>query len=508
MADTIAVSSSVSERTAAGASWIIAWRIVTRNIGLLSTLILVRLLQPSDFGLIALATGFISSVDALSAIGVQDALVRAPSLDRDMYDTGFALSMLRAMLTAALVALIALPVGHFFADPRLTVVMIALSAGTLLSGFENIGIIDFRRELAFRKEFNMQVWSRVIGAASTITVAAVWHSYWALVAGILAYRMVRLTQSYLISNYRPHFSLRAWRKIAGFSLWTWAQTLLYQARERSDSIAIGHLLGTASIGEFSVGLELGLLPVTELVEPLGRALFSGFASLQNGSGALAAMFRGAIGLGLTFVLPAGIGISMVADPMVRLCLGEQWVSAVPVVQIVAIGGTVSIFTQSCANLLNAVGRPHVTLYAGAASTAVKVVALLTLVPTFRLPGAALALSISGGADLILLLALTLPVIRLSLPQLGASTVRPIVATVAMGLVLWQMGMAWTPSKGTGVVHLASDAAGRCLLGALCYGLVLVSLWVASGRPDGAERFALRYLANCWHGTRRRLSVRF
>ena len=193
-------SSSVSARAAAGAGWIIAWRVVTRNIGLLSTLILVRLLQPADFGLVALATGFISSVDALSAIGVQDALVRAPVLDRDMYDTGFSLSILRGMLTALLIAVIAWPVGNFFDDARLAVVMLALSVGSLISAFENIGIIDFRRDLTFRMEFNMQLWSRIVAAAATIIVALVWHCYWALVAGILAYRVVRLLQSYLMSS--------------------------------------------------------------------------------------------------------------------------------------------------------------------------------------------------------------------------------------------------------------------------------------------------------------------
>jgi lipopolysaccharide exporter len=94
--------------------------------------------------------------------------------------------------------------------------MLALSAGTLISAFENIGIIDFRRDLAFRKEFNMQLWSRVTGTVITIAVAIIWHSYWALVAGILTYRLARLLQSYLMSSYRPHITLRAWRRIIGF----------------------------------------------------------------------------------------------------------------------------------------------------------------------------------------------------------------------------------------------------------------------------------------------------
>ncbi len=482
---------SVSQRAARGAGWIIAWRIATRNIGLVSTLILVRLLRPSDFGLVALATGFISSVDALSAIGVQDALVRTRQLNRDLYDTGFGLSVLRGLLTAVLIAAIAWPVATFFSDPRLTVVMLALSAGTLISAFENIGIIDFRRDLAFRKEFDMQLWSRLIGVAATITVAAVWRSYWALVAGILVYRAVRLFQSYLMSAYRPRFTVRAWRQIIGFSLWTWAQAMLYQARDRSDSIVIGRLLGTGQVGVFSVGLELGSLPTTELVEPLGRALFPGFASLHNTAGEMGTLFLGAIGLGLMVILPAGVGISMVADPMVRLSLGENWLAAVPVVQIMAIAGIAAIFTQTCANLLNAVGRPQVNFYISVVSALVKLGALLLLVPRFGLAGAAAAVLLACYADLGMLLWTTLPRVQVSLRQLAGISIRPVVATAAMAGILLYLGMAWTPSAaGSGVAGLAMDAAIRSAIGAGCYAVVLLGCWVAAGRPDGAERHVL------------------
>lgn len=497
------VASSVSQRAARGAGWIIAWRLATRNIGLLSTLILVRLLQPSDFGLVALATGFINSVDALSAIGVQDALVRTPKLNRDLYDTGFGLSILRGVFTALLIAAIAWPVASFFSDPRLTVVMLALSAGTLISAFENIGIVDFRRELAFRKEFDMQLWSRVIGVIATITVAAVWRSYWALVAGILVYRVVRLVQSYLMSPYRPRFSIRAWRQIIGFSLWTWAQTMLYQARDRSDGIVIGRLLGTGQVGVFSVGQELGSLPTTELVEPLGRALFSGFASLHNAAGEMGNLFLGAVGLGLMVILPAGVGISMLADPMVRLSLGEHWLAAVPVVEIMAIAGIAAIFTQTCSNLLNAVGRPQVNFYIGTVSTVAKLGALLLLIPRFGLAGAATALLLSCYADLAMLLWTTLPRIQVSLRQLAGISIRPIIATAAMVVVLLHLGMAWTTgAAGTDVVDFARDAAIRSASGAACYAVVLLGSWLAAGRPDGAERHVLTMLGSTWKRVRR------
>ena len=485
-----------------GAGWIIAWRMATRNIGLLSTLILVRLLQPTDFGLVTLAAGFINSVDALSAIGVQDALVRAPVLDREMYDTGFGLSVLRGVITAFVIAVIAWPIAQFFADSRLAVVMLALAAGSVIGAFENIGIVDFRRDLAFRKEFDMQLWSRVIAATTTVTVAVIWRSYWALVAGTLVYRLARLVQSYTMSSYRPHFTVRAWRRIIGFSLWTWGQTMLAQARERSDSIVIGRLLGTAQVGIFAVGLELGSLPTTELVEPLGRALFSGFASLHNASEGLGNMFRGAVGLGLMLILPAGVGISMVADPMVRLCLGEHWLVAVPIIQIMAIGGMTAIFTLSSGTLLNAIGQPKITLFVSVAATALKISALLLLVPLYGLSGAAIALVVSSGTECCVLLWITLPRIGVSVQQLVACMVRPVIATSAMVILLWYLGMAWTPSMGGEIADIGLDAGKRCAVGAACYGVILLALWLAAGRPEGAERYALTMAARTWNRIRR------
>ena len=494
---------SVSQRAVAGAGWIIAWRVATRNIGLLSTLILVRLLQPADFGLVALATGFINSVDALSAIGVQDALVRARDLDRDLYDTGFGLSVLRAGVTAALVILLAWPIGDFFNDRRLTVVMLALAFGTLISGFENIGIIDFRRNMAFRKEFDMQFWSRILGAGATVAVAALWQTYWALVVGILVFRAARLLQSYLMSSYRPGLTIRAWRRIIGFSLWSWGQTMVYQAKDRCDSIVIGRFLGTAPVGAFSVGLELGSLPTTELVEPLGRALFSGFASLHNASARLSNMFLGAVGLGFMLILPAGFGISMVADPMVRLSLGMQWIAAVPVVQIMAIGGITAIFTQTCANLLNAVGRPDAAFYVACVSLVVKLTGLLLLVPRFGLSGAAVAVVAGCCLDLILLLWLTMPRLGVAVSHLIGRLIRPVLATLAMVVVLWQLGLAWTPSAGVSVAGFAADAGIRSAIGAACYSVMLCALWLMAGRPDGAERYAISMVIKMWWNIRGR-----
>ncbi len=497
MSDEGTRSVSIAERAAFGAGWVIAWRMVSRNLGLVSTLILVRLLQPADFGLVALAAGFINAIDSLSTIGVHDALVRSPTINRALYNTGFTLNVIRGLLTAAAIVAIALPVGHFFDDPRLSVVMLALAFGTLLSAFENIGVVDFRRDLVFRKEFNLQVTVRLLGVLMTITSAAILHSYWALVVGILTYRVVNLVGTYVMSGYRPAFTLCAWRGIIAFSLWSWAQTLVNQVRERSNSVVIGRVVNTTQVGVFSVGLEIAQLPITEISEPMARALFPGFAAVQNAARDVASMFIGAVGVGFMLIFPAGLGISMVADPLVRIALGENWTSTIPAVQLLAIGGVTAIFCQSCGVLMNAIGRPHVSFYVACAATLVQLVALTVLVPYAGVTGAALAVLSAQATDLVLFLTVAFLLVGIAPSRLLAACIRTIIAAGSMVLTLHYVGWAWTPSAATEHLGLWLDLGRRSAVGGACYVAVLAGLWLAVGRPTGPEQQVLRLASRLW-----------
>ena len=90
---------SIAFKAARGVGWVFAWRMITRLLGMASTLVLVRVLQPSDFGLIALAVAFAGSIEALSSIGAEYALIREKEPDRALYDTAFTLNLLRGATT-------------------------------------------------------------------------------------------------------------------------------------------------------------------------------------------------------------------------------------------------------------------------------------------------------------------------------------------------------------------------------------------------------------------------
>jgi lipopolysaccharide exporter len=495
-------TSSILARAAVGTGWIVGWRMVTRLLGLASTLILVRLLAPADFGLVALGTSFIVAVDTLSAIGVEDALVREHSPTAAMYHTAFTLTALRGVATTIVIAVAAIPIGSFFAEPRLAYILWALAAGTLIGGIGSIGIVDFRREMAFEKEFALQILPRFVSIVVTIGVALIWHSYWALVAGILTGRIVRTLFGYRMHAWRPRFTLSAWRDLVGFSLWSWAISMTELVRDRIDMFVVGRVISSTAVGIYAIGEEIAFLPGTEIVLPLCRACFPAFAAVHRGGEGMEESFMRPVAATFLLTFPAGVGISLVADPLVRLLMGQNWAGAILIIQLLGVGSAILVFGLVAATLLSAHAMMRPQFMITLVSLGVRFLLLLVLVNQFGIVGA--AVGAFGGllTEHALFIAFAFRRFGLSLGRLVRLTWRTTVAGSLMALILIAAGLGWTQTSED-MPHLVRTLAEAVALGATVYALTLFALWVMSGRPSGAEADMLAMLIRL----RQRFTVR-
>lgn len=491
---------SLTTRTVRGAGWIVGWRIATRILGTVSTLLLVRMLVPGDFGLVALGTTFSQALDGLSEIGVGNALIREHRLDRQLYDTGFTLMVIRGSTSAVLIVCCAWPVARFFGDPRLFDIMLALAAAMLISGVENIGIVDFQRDLAFEKEFSLLLAPRILGIVACVTVAYVWRSYWALVVGILTTRCIRLLCTYLIHSYRPRLSLRAWRQIVGFSFWSWMLAWVSLIRDRIDNFAIGRMLGATQVGLYAIAWDVGFLTSTELVLPICRALFPGLAQVRaRGTDVADAYFR-AISATLVITLPAGVGVALVADPLMRLVVGPRWVAAIPLVQIFAVVGIFRVVTYISTTLLTVYGMLQVQFASTSSILLIRITLLIILINRFGLVGAGFAVAAVAILEEGFYLIVTFRRFNLRPGDLFASNWRSAVGAAAMAGVVLLMKDVFSWGAHPTFGHFFAQVLG----GALTYVVVLLGAWLAAGRPFGAEaqaiavaREAVRLLRRRW-----------
>lgn len=486
---------SILAKTARGAGWVVAWRMVTRSLGVLSTLVLVRLLAPADFGLVALAASFSVSIEAFSWIGIEEGVIRHKSPTPALMDTAFTLSVLRGAAIFLVVAALALPASRFFGDPRLAGVLVALGCAVLIENFTNVGIIEFRREFSFHREFQLYLLPRILSIAVAIGSAALLHSYWALLAGINANQFFRVLFSYAMHPYRPRLRLSEWRQMAGYSAWNSVISGAGALRDRVDTMMVGRLMTSASVGFYALGYEIAGLPVTELIAPLTRAAFAGFAAAYRDETDAGQTWLRLVSSMALLTFPAGVGMSAIAAPLVLLAFGPGWEQAVPVMQVLGIPLCLTVFGMVAQTLFLAHGHMRASLVITVGATVLRVALLAALIPPLGLYGAALAAGAGVALEQVLSAAWAMRRLRLSvaadlLPQIW----RCVLATAAMAAALALAGFGWRPID---LVWLPVAIA----LGAAVYGLTLMLLWLVCGRPAGPEADVAELVARLRRRTR-------
>lgn len=483
---------AIAEKMAKGAGWLIFLRFMVRGTGIVSTLILARLLLPADFGLVSLAMSLAEGIEAMGALGLQLALIRQATISRPLYDTAFTITLLRNLVSAALLAALAPWCAEFFGDERLALILYVIAVVTALQGLENIGIVSFRKELQFEKEVLIFIIPKLVAFVVTLVLAYLLRDYRALLVGIVCQRLTRTALSYIMDSYRPRLSLAAWRELLKFSAWIWLTSVANFIKERSDAYVLGRALGPAPLGIFRVGMEIASLPSTEMVQPICRALFSGFARAENTGGSTRAIFTQSMGLVFALILPIAMGLSLCAEPLVLVALGPNWVEAIPVIQILGAVSVLTVVGEVGSMALIAVGRP-------AASTAMVVVGALIRLPLIiygtmqgGLIGLAWAIAVSLVLEFIVNLTLTVRLLEIRLSAFWRQSWRPLLAVAVMAGAV-RAAFAYAPATANIAVILATlvVVAG---IGAIVYSAALLGLWRLAGRPPGAETTILAELA--------------
>lgn len=486
---------SIGQRIAAGAAWMLFARFAERGLGFLSTLILARLLMPEDFGLIAMAMSVSALLTLFSDFSFDLALIRNQEATREHYDTAWTLGLLILVLNGIALLLLAFPAAWLFDDPRVVPVMAMLALASVVGGFENVGVVAFLKELDFRKEFLYLGGKKLASFLTTIPLAFVLGNYWALIVGIVAGVAMGVALSYALHPYRPRFSLKHWRELVGFSKWVLITNLADFVPLHFATFVLGPITGATTLGVYTVGAELARLPTTELVAPIDRAVYPAYAKLAGNQAALRRQYLSVLGLIAAFGLPAALGVAAIAPLAVPVLLGEKWLLAIVVVQTLAFAGAAHVLLSNSSAVFLAINKP----WLDAAATAIHALVLVVLIPLFAvwkgLHGALVATLIAWAIFLPLSMWLVMRELKIRLTELVGVLWRPLVAALGMAFLVDLY------ARGTEMPVTLIALLSAVGLGVLCYGGLAATAWWLAGRPDGAETAVLSGV-NRWMEARR------
>ncbi len=458
-------------------------RVAVRGLGLVSTVILARLLVPEDFGLVAMATSLIAFLELATAFSFDIPLIQKQDADRRHFDSAWTLNALfYAGLTILLLAL-ATPAAAFYDEERLTPVIYVLALGFFIKGFENIGVVYFRKELDFRKDFILLLSKKLLGFCVTIPLAFAWKSYWALVVGMVAGNLLGVVLTYYLHPYRPRFSFAMAADLMNFSKWLIFNNAISFLRMRSPDFIIGRVSGPAALGLFNISFEVSTMPTTEVVAPINRVVFPGYAKLATDPHALRQSYLDVLAIIALVALPAGVGLSSVAEPLIDIVLGDKWIEATPLVALLALFGAVNAIQTNTGSVYNAIGKPYLIAIIGSVNIAVLLSTAIWLAIHYGAIGVAAAYLGTSILMAPITFAILCHQIRLPFRSILSVLIRPIFGCgVLYASVVSLDDNVLIPQEFGSLGRLAI----LVLVGMFSYVVSTLGSWLLIGRPRSAE----------------------
>ncbi|MGZ2485066.1 O-antigen/teichoic acid export membrane protein [Rhizobium pisi] len=323
--------SSVSQRTATASIWTISGKFLARLLDFISLLVLARLLSPADFGLVAIATSVLVIVEAVLDLPLTQALMRQPSPSDEMFATAFTLSLLRGAAIGLLMIVIAWPMALIYHDTRLFALVAVLSIAPAMRSMISPRMVLFMQRFDFKREFALDLITKGSTLLLGVGVAVTTGSYWGLAIGAVAGPTAAMITSYVFAPMRPAFSLSEWKHFQDMISWNTVSQVLSSINWQLDRLLLPRFSGLSTFGAFSVADNIAGIPYQTFVGPLLRPLMAAFSVVEDRRNLVAAYLKATNAI--TFVAaPVLIALAFLAEPTVRLLVGEKWASAAPILQ--------------------------------------------------------------------------------------------------------------------------------------------------------------------------------
>ena len=476
-----------------GSFWITGSRIASNGLSAVSVFILARYLDPSAFGLVLIGTSVAAVLTAATELSTSNALIALSCPSKNHYDSAWTLGVIRGLFLASGVAVFAPYVAEMYGDPRLVEVLTSMGLLPLVSSLRSPYLARLERDLVFHQIFYMDLVFSVTTFITSILIAVMTGSYWSLIAGTILGTGAATLASFVLAPYRPHFSLRSWKELIGFSAWVSVAQLVSTLNYRFDQLIVGWYLGKVELGLYAVGGRIAQLPGREATRPLVSTLFAAYSTVREDRVRLEGMYRRSQNFIAAVAFPVSAFTAIIADSLVRCLMGDQWSEVVMVIQVLAVVVMLETFGSLVEPLALSSGQQRALVLREAQKITLRIPLLIagTLAGGFQ--GLIYARALAGVLCVFIDMSIVRRILDLGLPKQFFDSWRVIVSTAVMAIGLSLMKLiVFSPS---GLLDFFGWLAMLIVSGGMMYIASILFLWERCGRPDGAEHDFVRLLRN-------------
>lgn len=340
-----------------GIFWMGGSRVINKLLGLLKTIILARILFPSDFGKFGITLLSLSLLETFSETGFRQALIQKPKDIKNDLPSAWLVFFIRGLAISILLVISAPFISYFFQeDVRQLIYLLALTP--LIRGLTNPAVVLFRKELKFQKEFIFRTAAVLVEVAVGIVSGLLLRSVLALVLSQLAGALSELILSLIMLPIpRGRASLKRIRQLFSFGRWITGSSILSYLTNQGDDLVVGKVLNAQALGLYQTAFRFGLLPATQVA-----GMFSQISLPILSRVSPKKRFAKTVTLAWTTAYPAfllGGILVLFAKELVSLLLGERWLPMVGALRIVAVFGMVRSLGSVLTTYFVSQGRPEI-----------------------------------------------------------------------------------------------------------------------------------------------------
>lgn len=352
---------TLETRTVRSIGWTATSRIAQLLMSLLISVILARLLTPSDFGLIAMVTVFSNFVSIFAGFGLSSAIVQKEEVSDEALSSTFWINVgLGALLTGALAAS-APVIAVFYSQPGLTPIVVFISTIFFITSFCNVSYGLLTKRMNFKALAIITVCATGVSGIAGVFLAFSGYGVWSLAWYTVLNSVFTTVLTLIYARWVPHFllGLRHVKGLLGFGANLTGSTFVTYFAQNMDNLLVGRFLGSAALGFYNLAYNLLVLPVSSISNVVGTVMFPALSIIQHDKQLVRDSYVRANRYIGAASFPLMIWVLVTAPQLVRVVYGPKWISVIPLIQIFALAGLEQSIATNVSWIFTSQGRPEV-----------------------------------------------------------------------------------------------------------------------------------------------------
>lgn len=364
-------------------SWRFGERVCSRIVSFVVTIIIARILDPSDYGVIAMVNVFIEFADVIVASGFGSAVIQKKDADELDYSSAFYFQLFLSAFMYAIIFFFSPYIQRFYGNQYelLTPVLRVLSLRLFLVALNSMQNAYVSKHLQYKKFFFATMIGTVISAIVGIASAYRGLGVWALVIQYLVDSIVNSLVLWITVEWHPilRFSFFRLKKLYSYGWKLLATSLLDIGYQKIRDLLIAKVYTSSDLAYYSRGMSYPNLIVTNINTSIDNVIFPVMANVQNDTNLVKAMARRSIKISSYIMFPMMMGLAICGETLIRLMLTDKWMPAVPYLQIFCFVYAWQPVNTANLNAIKAMGRSDLYLFLGILKSIIGIIAVVVSV---------------------------------------------------------------------------------------------------------------------------------